>query len=484
MVGCAKDEAALPAELSITVTDLSFDNDTDAIAIKVQNTGGSPLRWTSDTDDSWVSLSPSTGNIPAGGEASVNVSVNRNSLPSGFSFSEISLYMIGTGNITEGKVLAERTISVEVLTLLPPDLNTSTPSIALGSQTSSTGFDIQNSGDLDLVWSATSGQSWMTLIPSSGTTGGNQSTSVIVNVNRSGLAPGQYTGEIAITSNGGNATVTVTMDVNQATTKILYTRYTTLGTYTGYEIYTMNADGTQPTNLTNNAFYDSAPAWSPDFTKIAFESGRNGVVSIFTMNANGTQATQLTTGATSYDPRWSADGSKLVFSRNVPSGSEAYEIFTMNANGTSLTQLTFNSAKNYYPDWSPDGQYIVFSSDMDGDSEIYRMNSDGTNLIKLTSNTTSDALPSFSRTGDKIVYASNEDGDSEIYVININGTGKVKLTNNSVYDSYPSFSKTTDNIIFTSYRDGNDELYSMTITGTNVTRLTTTTTAGEIYGEF
>ena len=59
----------------------------------------------------------------------------------------------------------------------------------------------------------------------------------------------------------------------------------------------MNADGTGQTRITNNTASDVQPAWSPDGTKIAFASNRDGNFEIYTMNADGTGQTRLTNNA-------------------------------------------------------------------------------------------------------------------------------------------------------------------------------------------
>ena len=77
--------------------------------------------------------------------------------------------------------------------------------------------------------------------------------------------------------------------------------------------------------LTNNIFYDSHPEWSPDGKKIVFETWRDGNSEIYVMNADGSNQTNITNhNADDRYPAWSPDGKKIAFVSNRSGYNQIY----------------------------------------------------------------------------------------------------------------------------------------------------------------
>jgi len=91
---------------------------------------------------------------------------------------------------------------------------------------------------------------------------------------------------------------------------------------------------------------------SPDGTRIAFQSNRDGNYEIYVMDADGSNQTNLTNNpADDMFPVWSPDGTKIAFMSNRDGN---WEIYVMNADGSNQTNLTNNIGDDMYPMWSPD----------------------------------------------------------------------------------------------------------------------------------
>ncbi|HKE55350.1 MAG TPA: chitobiase/beta-hexosaminidase C-terminal domain-containing protein, partial [Pyrinomonadaceae bacterium] len=113
-----------------------------------------------------------------------------------------------------------------------------------------------------------------------------------------------------------------------------------------------------PTFLTNNPADDINPAWSPDGTKIAFASNRDGNYEIYLMNADGSNPQRLTNSAgADRAPAWSPDGTKIIFSSERDGGEP--EIYVMNADGSNATRLTNNTVADTTPSWRQHAAAVV-----------------------------------------------------------------------------------------------------------------------------
>ena len=207
------------------------------------------------------------------------------------------------------------------------------------------------------------------------------------------------------------------------------------------------------TSLLTNIAGAEAPCMSPDGSKIAFElyqAGRKGS-DIYTANLDGTEKKQLTQGQ-SYNwlPRWSPDGTKLMFetmrnespTNHVQNGGHR-DVYVMDSNGENLTNLTSN-AYGHHPSWSPDGKFIAYMAH----GGVWIMKADGSNKQNISHGKTRDSEPVWSPDGQWIAFTrtASKPPDSEtmdIWIMKSDGTEQRQVTfNEGSGSSYsPSWSK-------------------------------------------
>ena len=200
------------------------------------------------------------------------------------------------------------------------------------------------------------------------------------------------------------------------------------------ELYVMDSDGTNAIRLTHDSFRKNRPSWSPDGKRIAFSSFRLDVGNseIYAMDADGANEKNLSQHEMQdLLPSWSPDGRKIAFvSAHNLGAFDARHIFVMNADGKGRRNLTGGTdlTDSFSPTWSPDGRKIAFSSRfIFVGYDIYVMTAEGKKLERLTEEGNS-SMPAFSPDGRKIAFVSTRDGDKNIYLMDTSGRNVVKLT--------------------------------------------------------
>ena len=163
------------------------------------------------------------------------------------------------------------------------------------------------------------------------------------------------------------------------------------------EIYSMNGDGSDVRRLTHRQGPDGGAFFSPDGSKIIFRGReipdgpeyddfkrlldqglwRPTAVEVFVMDADGSNPRQVTDfGGASFAPYWHPDGERIIFSSNMhnPDGRN-FDLFMINLDGTGLEQITFTDVFDGFPMFSPDGTKLIFASNRNaaaqGDTNVF-----------------------------------------------------------------------------------------------------------------
>ena len=154
------------------------------------------------------------------------------------------------------------------------------------------------------------------------------------------------------------------VEPQSAAGKVVFTSYRI--SYLNAEIYIANLDGTDATRLTDSPGPDYQPSLSPDGSKVVFSSLRSGTSRIWTMNADGSNPTELATGSaedlSESNARYSPGGGRILFSSPR---TNTTQIWVMPADGGPATQVTHEANGAFDGSWSPDGSSIFYVDGVD-----------------------------------------------------------------------------------------------------------------------
>jgi Tol biopolymer transport system component/DNA-binding winged helix-turn-helix (wHTH) protein len=128
---------------------------------------------------------------------------------------------------------------------------------------------------------------------------------------------------------------------------------------------------------------DSDPSFSPDGTKIAFDSTRNGTEAMWLCDADGSNPTKLAVVHQGGSPSWAPDGERIAFDDRHSGRSHIYLINMPNGSPEQITDGDFDDE---VPNWSADGKSIYFASNRTGAFEIWKLSATTRVVVQITPN--------------------------------------------------------------------------------------------------
>ncbi len=185
------------------------------------------------------------------------------------------------------------------------------------------------------------------------------------------------------------------------------------------EVFIVDPETGDATNVTRSpSSEDRYPCWSPDGRQIAFTSNREGgTYNLFVCDVDGSNVRALTHekgSGVAYMPSWVGDRIVFGFHRAKP------EMASIRPDGTDLKIL----GVGHDPCFSPDGTKIVYTGEVPGGVSVWFMNADGSDkyLLVKDANKWGAIFPGWSPDGKQIVYSYKVGEALELFVVQADGS--------------------------------------------------------------
>ena len=217
-------------------------------------------------------------------------------------------------------------------------------------------------------------------------------------------------------------------------------------------------------------------------SKIVFVSDRNSrgkktVKEIYMMDFDGKNVTQLTNhGGIVISPAMSQDGRYLVYSliSNTVNRKRNNDLYLMDMRTKTARVLSSREGVNSGAVFLTGGKSIALTLTVSGNAEIYEMNIETQELRKITNHFSADVDPSITYDGSLMTFLSDRPGKAMIYTMDPRGTeSNVKrISFVGQFNATPRFSPDGKEIVFSSWLDNSFDLFRISSEGQGLARLT------------
>ena len=143
----------------------------------------------------------------------------------------------------------------------------------------------------------------------------------------------------------------------------------------------MRRDGKLKRRLTRDGTLNEYPTFSPDGTRVAFQSHRTGEFDIYVIGTDGSERNLTDHPARDQWAAWSPDGKWIAFTSDRDEGED---VFVMRPDGSGVRNLTRTpSLYESHPAWAPDGRLTFSRHGESGPISLWMIELDGSGAERL-----------------------------------------------------------------------------------------------------
>jgi len=218
---------------------------------------------------------------------------------------------------------------------------------------------------------------------------------------------------------------------------------------TGADVWLIDTDGKNLTQVTSNPAVDNVPGWFPEGDRLSFVSNRSGHFAPWSITLpSGKESNLFDLGSDVSYARLSPDGKEIAYNSN--SGG-TINLWIAPLDGGQPRQLTFDKELMGFPSWSPDGKLLAFEIKRGEDNYLAVIPSTGGTPVTLVSEHGLSWSHDWSHDGDKIAFAGQRNGIWNIYWVSRSTKEQKQLTNYSKLNAfvrYPAWSPLGNQIVY------------------------------------
>jgi len=238
-----------------------------------------------------------------------------------------------------------------------------------------------------------------------------------------------------------------------------------------YEIWRARADGSCQAQVTHDPAADLLPTWAGE--SVAFASERGGALRIWTHDLTTGAEAPLATGdlASATAPAYSPDGRRIAFEGRA-TGATTSDLYLVPAGGGTPVALAPHPADDAGPAWAPDGQTVYFVSARSGQYDVWSVPAAGGAAVQVTTGSRIVGKPAVAADGASILYARTVASGTATEVVGLElGSGLVALLS-SQDDSEPAVSPDGARVALRSFRADHADVVVQALDGSAAVFLT------------